>query len=189
MKGQITQWFDDKGFGFIYCHDMPFEIFAHVSRFRRGYRRPRVGDKVEFQIEWDNEKANASAIFLLDVSPLRKRISIRTTLSIIVIFITMALLYLLFKNQLSTSYSHTAPSYQTPRYERVIQQPQRYSAPIPQKINVPLVCRRKTHCSQMTSYEEAVFFLKHCPNAKIDGDNDGIPCERQFGQSNSWRRR
>jgi hypothetical protein len=101
----------------------------------------------------------------------------------------MALLYLLFKNQLSTSYSHTAPSYQTPRYERVIQQPQRYSAPTPQRVNVTFTCQGKTHCTQMTSYEEAVFFLKHCPNAKIDGDNDGIPCERQFGQSNSWRRR
>ncbi|CED57953.1 cold-shock protein (plasmid) [Aliivibrio wodanis] len=172
MKGEITQWFDNKGFGFIYCHDMPFEVFAHVSRFRRGYRRPRVGDKVKFQIEWDNGKANASTIVLLNVYPLRKRISIRTTLSIIVIFITMTLIYQFFKNQLSTSFSHTQPSYQQ----------QIYRAPTPQRIDVPLACRRKTHCSQMTSYEEAVFFLQHCPNAKIDGDNDGIPCERQFGR-------
>lgn len=193
MKGQITQWFDDKGFGFIYCPDMPFEVFAHVSRFRRGYRRPKVGDKVEFQIEWNNEKANASAIVLLNVSPLRKRISIRTMLPIIVIFITMALLYLLLKNQLSTSYSHTlpryqTPSYQTPRYERVIQQPQRYSAPTPQRVNVTFTCQGKTHCTQMTSYKEALFYLKYCPNVKIDGDRDGMPCERQL-QANSWRRR
>ncbi|MGR6831175.1 cold shock domain-containing protein [Aliivibrio wodanis] len=180
MKGQITQWFDDKGFGFIYCHDMPFEVFAHVSRFRRGYRRPRVGDKVEFQIEWDNGKANASAIVLLNVYPLRKRISIRKSLSCIVIFSTLSLLYLLFKNQLSTSYSHTAPSYQTPRYERVIQQPQRMRS--------TFTCQGKTHCSQMTSYEEALFYLRYCPNVKIDGDSDGIPCEMQ-SQSNNWRRR
>ena len=167
MKGQITQWFDDKGFGFIYCHDMPFEIFAHVSRFRRGYRRPRVGDNVEFQIEWDNGKANASAIVLLNVSPVRKRISIRSTLSIVVMFITMTLIYQFFKNQLSTSFSHTPPSYQQ----------QIYRAPTPQ-----FTCQGKTHCSQMTSYEDALFYLRYCPNTHIDGDNDGIPCERQFGR-------
>lgn len=41
-------------------------------------------------------------------------------------------------------------------------------------------CDGRQHCSQMTSYEEAKFFLENCPNTKMDGDNDGIPCERQF---------
>ena len=40
-------------------------------------------------------------------------------------------------------------------------------------------CDGRTHCSQMTSCEEATFFLQNCPNTKMDGDNDGIPCERQ----------
>lgn len=43
-------------------------------------------------------------------------------------------------------------------------------------------CDGRQHCSQMTSYEEAKFFLNHCPNVKMDGDNDGIPCEGQFGR-------
>lgn len=43
-------------------------------------------------------------------------------------------------------------------------------------------CDGRQHCSQMHSYDEAVFFLKHCPNVKMDGDGDGIPCEQQFGQ-------
>ena len=41
-------------------------------------------------------------------------------------------------------------------------------------------CDGRQYCSQMTSYEEAKFFLQNCPNTKMDGDNDGIPCERQF---------
>ena len=41
-------------------------------------------------------------------------------------------------------------------------------------------CRGKTHCSQMTSCEEAMFYLKNCPGTKIDGDGDGIPCEKQW---------
>lgn len=43
-------------------------------------------------------------------------------------------------------------------------------------------CDGRQHCSQMRSYEEAVFFLRNCPNTKMDGDGDGIPCERQFGR-------
>ncbi len=41
-------------------------------------------------------------------------------------------------------------------------------------------CQGKTHCSQMGSYEEAKFYLDNCPGTQMDGDGDGIPCERQF---------
>jgi hypothetical protein len=41
-------------------------------------------------------------------------------------------------------------------------------------------CDGRTHCSQMTSCEEATYFIKHCPGTKMDGDGDGIPCERQW---------
>jgi len=44
-------------------------------------------------------------------------------------------------------------------------------------------CDGRTHCSQMTSCEEATFFLKNCPGVKMDGDNDGIPCEKQWCNS------
>jgi hypothetical protein len=43
-------------------------------------------------------------------------------------------------------------------------------------------CDGRQHCSQMTSYEEAKYFLENCPDTKMDGDGDGIPCERQFGR-------
>ena len=41
-------------------------------------------------------------------------------------------------------------------------------------------CDGRSRCSQMTSCAEATFFLKHCPNTQMDGDHDGIPCERQW---------
>jgi len=43
-------------------------------------------------------------------------------------------------------------------------------------------CDGRQHCSQMRSYEEAKFFTDNCPATKMDGDHDGIPCERQFGR-------
>ena len=42
-------------------------------------------------------------------------------------------------------------------------------------------CDGRTRCSQMTSCEEAKFFLAHCPNVKMDGGrHNGIPCEKQW---------
>ena len=41
-------------------------------------------------------------------------------------------------------------------------------------------CDGRTYCSQMTSCAEATFFLQNCPGTKMDGNNDGIPCERQW---------
>ena len=41
-------------------------------------------------------------------------------------------------------------------------------------------CDGRTYCSQMRSCQEATFFLNNCPGTKMDGNNDGIPCERQW---------
>jgi len=41
-------------------------------------------------------------------------------------------------------------------------------------------CDGRTYCSQMTSCEEAKFFLRNCPDPKMDGNGDGVPCERQW---------
>ena len=41
-------------------------------------------------------------------------------------------------------------------------------------------CDGRTYCSQMRSCEEATYFLQHCPGVKMDGDHDGVPCERQW---------
>jgi hypothetical protein len=44
----------------------------------------------------------------------------------------------------------------------------------------PSKCDGRVYCSQMTSCAEATFFLKNCPGTKMDGNNDGIPCEKQW---------
>ena len=41
-------------------------------------------------------------------------------------------------------------------------------------------CDGRTHCSQMTSCEEATYFLRNCPGVQMDGNNDGVPCEQQW---------
>jgi len=41
-------------------------------------------------------------------------------------------------------------------------------------------CDGRTYCSQMRSCEEATWFLQHCPGVKMDGNRDGVPCEKQW---------
>ena len=41
-------------------------------------------------------------------------------------------------------------------------------------------CEGKVYCSEMSSCDEAVFYLQNCPGTKMDGDYDGVPCERQW---------
>jgi hypothetical protein len=45
------------------------------------------------------------------------------------------------------------------------------------KKEIKFKCDGRQHCSQMRSFKEAKYFIKHCPNTKMDGDNDGVPCE------------
>jgi len=48
------------------------------------------------------------------------------------------------------------------------------------KANTSFKCDGRTHCSQMTSCTEATYFLQNCPGVKMDGNNDGVPCEQQW---------
>jgi endonuclease YncB( thermonuclease family) len=41
-------------------------------------------------------------------------------------------------------------------------------------------CDGRSLCAQMTSCEEATWFLKNCPATKMDGNSDGVPCEKQW---------
>ncbi|AYA68027.1 DNA-binding protein [Acinetobacter sp. WCHA55] len=68
-----------------------------------------------------------------------------------------------------------------PRSERVTQSIDKQNGRLPVSTG-KFKCDGRTHCSQMRSYEEALYFLRNCPNTKMDGNNDGEPCERQFGK-------
>lgn len=39
-------------------------------------------------------------------------------------------------------------------------------------------CGSKKYCKEMTSCEEAKFYLTQCGLSRLDGDGDGLPCEK-----------
>jgi hypothetical protein len=51
---------------------------------------------------------------------------------------------------------------------------------MPERSESRFTCDGRTRCTQMTSCDEARYFIEHCPNTKMDGDDDGVPCEDQW---------
>ncbi|MBU1282834.1 MAG: excalibur calcium-binding domain-containing protein [Gammaproteobacteria bacterium] len=58
-------------------------------------------------------------------------------------------------------------------------EPQAFQAPVTalQQPTNNFFCDGRQHCSQMRSRAEAEYFVRNCPNTKMDGDHDGVPCE------------
>lgn len=78
------------------------------------------------------------------------------------------------------------PAPPEPEYRPVVAPPEPLPQPqtpvrtLPAKAATPtarFVCDGRQYCSQMRSRAEAEYFLRNCPNTKMDGDRDGIPCE------------
>ncbi|WP_374327620.1 cold-shock protein [Azonexus sp.] len=51
IEGSLKQWNDDRGFGFIAPNGGGPEVFVHVSAFPRDGVRPRIGERLSFEIE------------------------------------------------------------------------------------------------------------------------------------------
>lgn len=55
MRGKVTQWKDDRGFGFIQPDDGSEKLFFHVSSVKTDARRPQVGDRVLYESMRDSQ--------------------------------------------------------------------------------------------------------------------------------------
>ncbi|MEX3073757.1 cold shock domain-containing protein [Vibrio alginolyticus] len=154
MKGKIVRWVDERGFGFINAEELNGDIFVHVSKFKKGYRRPQVGDDVEFQLDKESKKLSATSVLLIGVKPQKNTLSSMVISAFLVGILGAGLYLFVIEPKLN------------PAYE-----------------NMGFSCQSKVYCSQMRSCDEAKFYLAHCPGVKIDGDHDGVPCESQFCSS------
>jgi uncharacterized membrane protein YsdA (DUF1294 family)/cold shock CspA family protein len=64
-KGQLTDWNDEKGYGFISVPSSGAEVFLHIKALPPHQRRPRKGDHITYRLagsETDKPRAAAASI-------------------------------------------------------------------------------------------------------------------------------
>jgi len=198
--GTLTKWDDDRGFGFISPLPGKKEIFVHISAFPRDGRRPELHELVSFETETEpNGKLRAVRVMRPGQrsASQRHQVSRRGRLAprpIKVFFCVLAIIVIgaysysrLGSSVPETEPAPTAMASPTPTIDRYSRSPSSVPrtkrAPTAEASRTPAIyskCDGRTRCSQMTSCEEARYFLQHCPDTQMDGDNDGEPCERQW---------
>ncbi len=172
--GNLTKWNDDRVFGFITPAKGTADIFVHISEFPQDGIRPQLHELISFEVEINvNGKKRAVRVMRAGQRTLRRPAAAREHHPPRTHKLARALTLLAIAGLGSFGYyqqkEQTMPP-ETPTIESPTQ-------PAP---TTSFSCDGRTTCSQMSSCEEAMFFIRSCPNTTMDGDNDGIPCERQW---------
>ena len=184
-EGKLNKWNDDKGFGFIVPEDNSKEIFVHISAFKNSKRRPLVDDIIIYDLIYSDGKPKAIRAKIKGLNSYevdRERKSIKRKSSsfvsnILFIFIMLGLVFVVYNFFLMQKDDSQLG------IQNVTNEDNSVYVSESLELNRPSIeyrCDGRKHCSQMSSKEEAIFFIKNCPDTQMDGDNDGNPCESQF---------
>ena len=172
--GTLKKWNDDRGFGFVVLPQSQEEIFVHISAFPRDGVRPSVGETISFEVRRGPDgrkraegvarpRARRRSPVDRDASHGYERRPFRAALAAVALGALGLVGYGAYTSRHNLGDGAMFG--------------------IPQSVettDTQFKCDGRTHCSQMTSCAEAVYFLQNCPNTQMDGNNDGEPCEQQW---------
>ncbi|MBU1691611.1 MAG: excalibur calcium-binding domain-containing protein [Gammaproteobacteria bacterium] len=179
-QGRITDWKDNRGFGFITPNGGSDAVFVHIRAFEKGQKRPVGNELVTYELVKDEKKGNRAENVLYVGSRKASSSTERPRLFIRVVSVIILAAMGFYG------------------WQHFIQKTSRVGHPLGSEPVLPVStlgggesaislsatakfeCQGKRHCSEMTSCEEATFYLKNCPGTEMDGDGDGIPCESQW---------
>ena len=180
-NGKITHWNAEKGYGFITPSSGAKQVFVHIRAFHNQAQQPAVGDMVTFELSTDRQGRPCAqqvtragevlrreprresayqrkARHSRQSSSLAKTIGFLVVLGVLGVFVYTRIHEYLLRAEVTTL-PVLSPYQETPS---------------------SFHCDGRTYCSEMSSCEEATFFIRNCPGTKMDGDGDGVPCERQW---------
>lgn len=175
VHGTLSKWNDDRGFGFITPAKGDRDIFVHISEFPRDGVRPRVDELISFEVESAPDGKRRAVRVMRPNRPAPRGPSIsrrhnparRRWLDGSISLAVVAAIGVYATHQFeSRSTAKEAPGSSSIRSAA--------------ETDSKYTCDGRTHCSEMRSCDEATWFIRHCPNTKMDGNGDGVPCETQW---------
>lgn len=177
INGTLKTWNESKGFGFIAPLNGGQDIFVHISDYPKQGGQPKLGEPLSFEVALNSEGKKKAARILRPrsgiatsnkasrLAPVRQRMSwLERVIVAALVLLVAAAGYKFIAPRFNSLSSAPAAQTNTP----IVAAPKRFT------------CDGRTSCPQMTSCEEATYFIRNCPNTEMDGDRDGIPCESQW---------
>jgi cold shock CspA family protein len=200
-RGTLVRWNTEKGFGFIKPDTGDNQdVFIHISTLKHMARKPIVGDEILFHRENQPDgkvkavKASIEGVAVMSNTtrpashtgqhhrnnPSHQDENYRSSPVLGRVIMLIILLGVGIFGYKQYQKMTATPVLTNENVEQLEWTP---TVSKPSSINLQPQFRceaGKTHCSQMTSCEEATFYIRNCPGTQMDGNNDGVPCERQF---------
>ena len=190
QKGKVKNYQAERGFGFIQVDGESRDLFFHIKDMPNRNIQPQIGEKLKFRIVEEKGKFKADNIVRLDIknqsetfTPSARAVINRgnqkksgrqkqnnhgggITTTIVGLILICLLAYFVYGK-----YQRYQLAQQSPADVQPVAQVPVNSNPNGYR------CDGRTLCSQMNSREEARWFVRNCPGTKMDGNNDGEPCE------------
>ncbi|MEJ8838233.1 excalibur calcium-binding domain-containing protein [Ramlibacter sp. AN1133] len=193
FTGRLRDWNEQRGFGFIRPAEGGDDVFVHGSALPSP--RPASEELLTFEVALDRQgrkKAVEVRRQLQEAAALQEdrargshgvvqrqfaRPDRRSVSGKVPVLVTLVLLAVLGR----VGYGVYGERQAARAIESSVE-PENSSQPLSaQRAGTPaFTCDGRTLCSQMHSCEEATFFLRNCPGVQMDGNNDGVPCEKQW---------
>jgi cold shock CspA family protein len=200
-RGTLVRWNTEKGFGFIKPDTGDNQdVFIHISTLKHMARKPIVGDEILFHRENQPDgkvkavKASIEGVAVMSNTtrpashtgqhhrnnPSHQDENYRSSPVLGRVIMLIILLGVGIFGYKQYQKMTATPVLTNENVEQLEWTP---TVSKPSSINLQPQFRceaGKTHCSQMRSCAEATFYTRNCPGTEMDGDGDGVPCERQF---------